>query len=293
MARYIYSVLRFVPNVASGEFVNIGAVAGCDVLSDWAVRTVSSHTRAKKLDDRHLLAKVFEHIGTIEDLCGSSDGTDTDDGDAAVILMNETMLQKVRSDWQNMVQLSEPTPIVADSADGALDAVFAQQIIDPGRKGRPYRTRKQAVAAVWDAYEAANLVGILRSPSVRPPRHPVNFDFAVANGKALQLVQTWSFEIPSASDLARDVRSWGWGVQELKDKGAMMTTEEESGKKVLVPANVDIQVVYIPPMTGGPGERAWEEAQAVFEEISLKPVDLSNVKNVADKAKSLLAATVT
>ena len=46
--KYIYSVLRFVPNPASGEFVNIGAIVGSDENGEWELRTVENAKRARQ-----------------------------------------------------------------------------------------------------------------------------------------------------------------------------------------------------------------------------------------------------
>ena len=45
--RYVYSVVRYVPNPASGEFVNVGAIAGNDETGDWSLRTAGSRRRAR------------------------------------------------------------------------------------------------------------------------------------------------------------------------------------------------------------------------------------------------------
>jgi hypothetical protein len=147
MPRYVYSVLRFVPNPASGEFVNIGAIAGSDELRDWSVRVVSSHKRAKKLDERGVIAHVFEHVQTVEDLCALDDDGDEGEGEHAPA-MSEPALWRLFGEWQSIVQLSEPTPIAADSAESALEAVFTQQILDPGKQERQYRTKLQARLAM-------------------------------------------------------------------------------------------------------------------------------------------------
>jgi hypothetical protein len=44
--RYVYSVVRYVPNPASGEFVNIGVIAGSDETGDWSLRQAGNQRRA-------------------------------------------------------------------------------------------------------------------------------------------------------------------------------------------------------------------------------------------------------
>ncbi len=51
---YWMSVVRFVPDPARGEFVNVGAIAGSDETEEWEVRAVANWRRAKLVDDRNV-----------------------------------------------------------------------------------------------------------------------------------------------------------------------------------------------------------------------------------------------
>jgi hypothetical protein len=46
-----FSLIRFVPDPARGEFVNISAVAGSDEAGEWELRLVSNLSRALSPDD--------------------------------------------------------------------------------------------------------------------------------------------------------------------------------------------------------------------------------------------------
>jgi hypothetical protein len=280
MPGYFYSTIRFVPNPATGEFVNIGAIAGSDAVGDWEVRTVSNHARARKLDPRGLSAVVFERVEEIEALC--------DEGDANAPAMSRDVLRKLYEESQNIVQFSEPTPIVAASADDALDVVFTHLVIDPERQRRQYRTKKQVISAVLGAYNERDWAPghVQRDALVRPTHYPLKFDFAVANGRTVQLAQTWSFEIPYAGELTDDIRAWAWAVNQLRHSGAKMDREGES---VDVPADVDIAVVYLPP-TSDAGKYAWDEAEASFGKLDVHVFKDTDVRKLADRAGELLTA---
>ncbi|GHE29468.1 hypothetical protein GCM10017673_35080 [Streptosporangium violaceochromogenes] len=45
MIRYIYSIIRCLPDPRTGEFVNYGAIAGSPVTGDWDVRRLSRTDR--------------------------------------------------------------------------------------------------------------------------------------------------------------------------------------------------------------------------------------------------------
>ena len=62
MGRYRYSVVRCVPEPRTGEFVNIGAIAGSFEEGDWSARTIGNYTRALKLCSADQIAAVTEFI---------------------------------------------------------------------------------------------------------------------------------------------------------------------------------------------------------------------------------------
>src|SRR5918994_1994334 len=60
--RYLYSVIRFVPDPIRGEFVNVGILAGSDESSEWELRTVENLRRARSLDEKGLLGLVWSFV---------------------------------------------------------------------------------------------------------------------------------------------------------------------------------------------------------------------------------------
>src|SRR5680860_1531130 len=79
-----FSVIRFVPDPAKGEFVNIGAIAGDDATGDWELRLVSSPKRAKALDQLGVLAQATafavglqDHIAALEELAPTTEQIST------------------------------------------------------------------------------------------------------------------------------------------------------------------------------------------------------------------------
>jgi len=120
-----FSLIRFVPDPARGEFVNIGAIAGDDASGDWELRVVSSLKRAKALDNRGVLpqatafaAELQDHIAALEELAPTAEP------------ISSQFLAARSAEMQNIVQLTPPTPVVADSAEAALELVFEQLVLD-------------------------------------------------------------------------------------------------------------------------------------------------------------------
>ena len=65
--RYLYSLIRFVPDPGAGEFVNVGAIVGAEETGDWQIRFVRNSDRAESID-RHggRFAAVTEFAAQIE-----------------------------------------------------------------------------------------------------------------------------------------------------------------------------------------------------------------------------------
>src|SRR5947207_4887528 len=115
-----FSLIRFVPDPARGEFVNIGAVAGSDEAREWELRLVSNLSRAKALDDRGVLSKAFAYAAGLEDHIAALDLLPETGGPEPI---STDMLHRHAAEMQNIVQFSPPAPVAADSAEEALQLV--------------------------------------------------------------------------------------------------------------------------------------------------------------------------
>ena len=125
--RFIYSLIRFVPDPARGEFVNVGVIIGSEESSEWRVRRIEEPRHVRSVDENALLGAVWSFIDRVE--------ADIDNLDAVHVLpeveLTEDWLWRLHADHQNIVQLSAPTPMVARTADGALESVFDLMVADP------------------------------------------------------------------------------------------------------------------------------------------------------------------
>lgn len=136
------SVVRFVPDPAKGEFINVGAIAGNDGSEEVEVRAVSNWSRAKHLDEHNTLSAVMDFISTIQD-------------QAADESISKVDIFRLSEEMSNVVQIGPPVPIVASSLSTAIDLAFAELIVDP-TSTRTYQFAKKhgALKSVKAAYSA-------------------------------------------------------------------------------------------------------------------------------------------
>ena len=280
-----FSLIRFVPDPARGEFVNIGAVAGSDEAREWELRLVSNLSRAKALDDRGVLSKAFAYAAGLEDHI------------AALDLLPETgapepistdMLRRRSAEMQNVVQFSPLAPVAADSAAAALELVFDQLVLDAARKSFPFEKKHRAQGAARQAYKAhAVPAGAVRERApVRSGVFDGTFDFAVHNGRTVQLVQCWSFQLPNQADLAEQVKAWSWLVHEVRKEGGDLSTGDGA---IEVPRELDIYAIAIPPVNGAESP-AYEEAKAAFAENGVIELAPDEADRVGEQAAEALGA---
>ena len=288
--RFVYSLIRFVPDPAKGEFVNVGAIVRSELSSEWQIRQVSNPVRARALDDERSLDLVWAFCTRV--------GADIDRFEDSLyrlfdseVELSEDWLENLHTQHRNIVQLSPPSPMVADSADEALDRLFSQMILDPTRHRQSTVTKHVVLAAMRRAYGSCGLHknrGFVERARLSASDHSIPVDFAVVNGQVLQLVQTWSFQSADQQSLAQQVRSWGWVVHRTRQQGAQLDASGVEGLDV--DPDIAIRAVYVPPAPDGNAD-AYRGALDVFKETAIEHRPIDQVKDVAEEARRLLAKT--
>lgn len=285
--RYVFSLVRFVPDPATGEFVNVGAVAGSEESSDWAVRQVANPERARRLGPAAALDAVWSFLGGVGEAVDAHQGAleSLSPGEAG---MDEGWLAGLHRDHRNVVQVTYPAPVIAESAEGALDRVFDLMVVAPSQRRHRFRRRNEAVAAVRRAYRDRRIdrsEGVRERVVLSTARFEEPVDFAVTDGDVVQLAHSWSFQVPDQDLLARQVKSWGWTVLSAREVGGVVRTGD--GRRFKVARDVDVEAVYIPPRQDQDAP-AFPEACGVFEALGVNPVPVQDADRVAERAADRL-----
>ena len=286
--KYTYSVIRFVPDPVRGEFINVGVIAGSDESSEWEMRTLENARRARCVDDRgllHLVWTTFDDLGRKIDRYMES--VQTNLFTTAEEALSEQWLTRLVDESRNVVQYAPPAIVLADSVTEALDIVFEQFVLEPVSRQYPFKKKNEALAAVRRAYKDIGLSrqSFTENASVMGSHHKERFDFVVGNGRALQLAQTWSFQIPNQDDLSEHIKAWAWTVKDVRDHGGSAVAGD---RQIVVPYNVDIEAIYIAPRPNGP-RQAMDEAMAAFAALDVHAVEFKNAHQVAQSASRLVS----
>jgi hypothetical protein len=129
---------------------------------------------------------------------------------------------------------------------------------------------------------------VFERPLLHAGGHRERLDFAVANGKVVQLAQTWSFQVADQAALAEQIKAWAWTIQAVQHEGG--TIEPAAGNTLEVPSDVNVAVVYVSP-SAGQNAPALQDAHAVFATLHATNLELHGAEQVAATAAELLAAS--
>jgi Protein of unknown function (DUF3037) len=280
---YHYSVLRFVPDTARGEFVNLGVLAGNDEARDWNLRMLSNPIRVKAIDDQGALPGAFAFVDRLLDHIQALDGLPDESPDA----MSLALLWRMQQSMQNIVQFTTPAPVVARSSEEALDILCADLLVDPAQRRFRFKKKTWAATLMREAYQMHELPRETVAERVEVVSGPYReqFDFVVHNGQVVQMVQCWSFQLPNQSDLADRVKAWAWTVHELKENGGRLLVGDI--EKEIAAGQSPIGAVYVPP-EGDQPTHVFEEALAAFQETDVTAVSEDDVAVLADQAAAAL-----
>ena len=116
MMRHVYSIVRYVPNTANGERVNIGVLAGSEATGEWALHAVTQRSRARRLGgSEKTRAAVFEYLKRLAaglEACSARGGRHPGG-------CSEAWLRDLADRQLGVVQFSQPLPLEADSTESA------------------------------------------------------------------------------------------------------------------------------------------------------------------------------
>lgn len=292
MPRYSYCLVRCVPEPRTGEFVNLAAIAGDPEAGDWSLRQISNEVRARKLaNNAATLAAVHEflaRVGEVIDNQMSSDGLTPLDDFAAEPLDTDWLYTLYR-DHRNVVQLSEPALVVAETAESALDTIFKRLLIDPQASQGPGITKHRVFSDLNRAYQHAIPTHYIRSRVELYVGDRLNtpIDFAIANGKAVQLTQAWSFQRSSIDDIATQVKAWGYTLGRLRDGTDGRILGRDNRVSTVSGDDVDLEVVIAAPETKAQ-QAVFDEANEIFSDLGVSVRNFAQVGEVSARAAELL-----
>jgi hypothetical protein len=284
--KYDYAVVRYVPDTFRGEFVNIAVIVGSESSGEWEIRMAGNPSHARRLDNGKGLEAVWAYINSTEDLIERS-AADGPESSINPIQLNRAWLEDECRRLRNLVQITPPSAVMAESASDAIEKLFDVFVVDSEKLSR--RTRVAAVTAIREAYDLASpqLTGLVHEKvKAVIGKQQTTIDFAVANGHLVQLAHAWSFQTREPANTVQQIKAWSWTMRDLREYGGTVHIRNRHSYKI--ERDVDVDIVYVGPETDD-GRRCLDEALEVFAHLHVKAVDTNNVSTVVDDALQALS----
>lgn len=269
---YRYWIIRFVPNVARGEFTNVGIVCGRDG-GDWAVgfdpRYVRNHGNLSS-DLRELSSWIAWFQRTVEQ--HGSAGFDEQS-------VSSGWIAHLSSRQANSVQFSESAPIDVESARDGVALLFPHLVERQSTRRQRNVTRQSLRAEVRDTlrFERDLVLGheLFVQPRVQIGKQRGGFDLMRSDGPGNALTNVWAFNVATLDVLEREIQSWNYLVSRLRSDGA--TLQLGNSRTATLPADAPIDVVYDAPTSDR--DRQWRSdifaaAQEAWQLSQITPYSL-------------------
>jgi hypothetical protein len=288
--RYVCSVIRFVPDPARGEYANAGLIVGSDETDEWDVHMVENRRRLRALGGSLTTLATFEDW-LLQKLDVYDESSEEGAGPSP---FSESWLSELAQTNSHTIQLSAPTTVAADSLNEAVESASEWLLVDVPTTRLGYYKRSRARADLRRAYASAGFRSgeeLYTDVTLRiGDGLSEGLDFAVVNGRPVQLAQAWSFQIPDQRRLAVRLRSWAWSMSRLRQEGGSLRFGE--AREETVEPNVEIDVVAVlPRVEEKDAKTTWSEALETFERVGAKWSPLEEVEAVPTRARSLLEVT--
>jgi len=276
MTKYQYSIIRFVPSPIRGEFVNLGLIVGNDQTGEWLIDVVGSLSRARKFDDKDVLPALASDLQRLEFAVESFSDPDLL---GPIVDLSLSWLRRLSRDSQNLLQFSEPKSVLAASAQDAMEKLWGLLIFELPKKSRTSVTKRSVLSQYWAALKKNRLSvnNIKQKVLLETSKTHSPIDVVVHNGEAKDITQCWSFQIKDTGSLMNDIRSWGWTMRTLREKGGNILVNDD---RIPVPNDVRIGVVYAP----SDDNKVADEAFEVFRnsDVDAKCVLMEDVDEYAE-----------
>lgn len=282
--RYTYTVIRFVPNPGTGEFVNIGTIAGSDVAGDWFGHFAKNLDRAKKLNPKVETSILRAAAEFMDELADEISTTRKYSGGLFGEPLSESGVGSLHRDQRNIVQFSPPAPIIADSAEEASQRLFNYHVYDPARR-RPPRKKSSLVRSLRHEYTRTEMIQNRHwheNVVIQAGRYHGKFDFAVTNGVALQLTSAWSFPERDYGVLDR-IKSLAWTISHAKDTEGSIEAADARYEM-----NAETQIVAVSEAPPEENTDVYNEAIALFEELEIVHTPAAQLAEVPQHGAVLL-----
>jgi hypothetical protein len=219
-----FSIVRYVPDPTRGEQLNVGVVVTCKSPPFFGSRFLRAQQTGrlrslgsdKDFDFLKDLAAEFRASRVIPErvpLRGLAGPWTLDS------------LERAATNWANTIQFSEPRAAIHKSPGVLLDDLYKRYVttlrrrsqVEHGRrwiKGKVSRTLRHAVLQNFPDRDPRQVVQSNAKVSGKFEDH--SFDYGLANGRLVHLIQALSFGVQSREALRVEIDATAWAIDDVR-----------------------------------------------------------------------------
>lgn len=284
---YMSWILRYIPNTARGEFVNIGVLVGSDG-SDWAIRHVSNFTRASRLGGdatfmRPLMQRLSDRVSEVNN-SGPVESIYSFVADNSETISYWTV-EELRVRFNNSLQISEPTPAYGTSAAEVANILYGHLVSETIRESVPRsRTRMKSNfrTAVMNAWHHDAVIPLEVGPVIEIGHLHQDFDFALLDGEVEQMTQVISINRKDRTLIRKDISAWNYAVTRLRQTGAILRSKE-----LAVPRDTPIIMIHDEPKNTEQKE-ILQFAREGWSELGIESFSNKEIASAASRALTMV-----
>ena len=205
--------------------------------------------------------------------------------------VSRAWLELLSHRFNNVLQVSTATPVIAHSATEGADFLFPLLVATPAPIARS-RTRARLVHDLGQLYErTASLEtggSLLRAPRAHVGRQRGRFDFAVVDDSVDQLSHAFAFDVRDTDSLERELQSWNFIVSRLRNDGGVIT---QGGRSLDAAGDVAVAVAFQEPTRREPRVAdVFEAALEAWSGLGVRAVPSTELDVIARDALQLVGA---
>ncbi|RRJ85946.1 DUF3037 domain-containing protein [Gulosibacter macacae] len=264
-------LLRQVPDVARGEFRNVGVVAGADG-GDWAAKILPGSSQR----DGARVSDIGDALRDLERRVSDQQGWLASVDDA----ISERYMHLLAELGNNSFRVADPRPVLAESATAAAEMLFSHLVQREQQDRSQARTllRKLIHEKLAQSLSSLSSVEFFEHVSASPSvenAFPLSFDFAVEQGSSLELAHAWSFDMMNLDNLMEKIQAWLLGVSIIREHGATVRLDSEQHE---LRDDTPITVVYDTVWRGPAEERnsLLRNTLSLFEHYEIDATPISS-----------------
>jgi len=206
MTAFQYAVLKYVPDPARQECLNVGVVVAIPGEATAEVRTLRK-TEANRLK----WLGVKDDIRFLDDLADDLTHPRVPAGGTAA-----DALRRAHTEWGGTIRVSELRAALHDDVEDLCEELYVQYVANPRtRKPVTYRDRAAARRTVAAALREGLPKEAVQTRVTVPGRYaPRKFDLGIGNGTLLHAIATFSFEA-SNDVLQTEMDACAWAIRDV------------------------------------------------------------------------------